>query len=89
MNIDIGKITGSLLPVLLAAMWWLISSINHLQLEINSLKGNMMLLITPNGTIIPSPGNREARSELKEELVERLTDLHVRLKLVEEKQSNP
>ena len=86
MNIDIAKITGSLMPVLLAAMWWLISSINHLQLEINSLQGNMMQLITPDGTIIPSPGNREARGILKEELVERITDLHVRLRLLEEAQ---
>jgi len=84
MNLDIGKVTGSLLPVILAAMWWLVSSINTLQLEINSLQANMMMLIDPQGQIIPSPGNREARGVLKEELVERITDLHVRVRLLEE-----
>jgi len=85
MNLDVGKVTGSLMPVILAAMWWLVSSINQLQLEINALQANMMMLIDPQGQIIPSPGNAFARQDLKEEMMERLSDIHVRLRLLEER----
>ena len=85
MNLDVGKVTGSLMPVILAAMWWLVSSINQLQLEINALQANMMMLIDPQGQIIPSPGNAFARQDLKEEMMERLSDMHVRLRLLEER----
>jgi len=42
-----------------------------------------MMLVSPQGQIIPSPGNAFARHELKEEIFQRFADLHVRVKLLE------
>jgi len=81
---DISKVLASLTPVLLAAMWWVISSVNALHQDITAIRGNMMMLIDPNGQIIPSPGNAIARQELKEDIVTRIHDLQVRVKLLEE-----
>ena len=72
-----------MIPVLLAAMWWVISNVNSLRGEIQLLQAHMMMLVDPQGQIIPSPGNAFARQELKEEIVERISDLHVRVKLLE------
>jgi hypothetical protein len=70
---------------MLAAMWWVISNVNELRGEIQLLQANMMMLVSPQGQIIPSPGNAFARHELKEEIFQRFADLHVRVKLLEAK----
>lgn len=76
-----------MIPLVLAAMWWVIQSIGAVQQDIQALRGNMMMLIDPNGQIIPSPDNALARQQLRENLIEYIHDLQVRVKLLEEHQS--
>ena len=73
-----------MIPLALAAMWWVIQSIGEVQQDIQSIRGNMMMLIDPNGQIIPSPDNALARQQLRENLIEYIHDLQVRVKLLEE-----
>jgi len=80
---DLTKLLSGMIPVLLAAMWWIISNVNSLRSDIQLLQAHMMMLVDPQGQIIPSPGNAFARQELKEEIIERISDLHVRVKLLE------
>lgn len=87
-DFDLSKALASLVPVLLAAMWWVISSIGQIQSDIQLIRANMMMLIDPQGQIIPSPGNAFARQELKEEMLEYVHDLKVRVKLLEEHKSS-
>ena len=82
-NFDLSKALASLVPVLLAAMWWVISSIGEIQTDIQLIRANQMQLISPNGEIVPSPGNAFARQALKEEMLEHIHDLKVRVKLLE------
>jgi hypothetical protein len=84
-NFDLATLLAGIIPVMLAAMWWVISNVNELRGDIQLLQANMMMLVDPQGQIIPSPGNAFARQELKEEIIERLADLHVRVKLLEAK----
>jgi hypothetical protein len=88
-NLDFSKIIASLLPVLLAAIGWLISSINDQDRRIYELQGQMMQLITPSGEIIPSPGNAFARVELRDELMEYIHDMKVRVTLLEKAAEKP
>jgi hypothetical protein len=84
-NFDLATLLAGIIPVMLAAMWWVISNVNELRGEIQLLQANMMMLVDPQGQIIPSPGNAFARHELKEEVFQRFADLHVRVKLLEAK----
>ena len=84
MNDHLQKIGTSMIPLVLAAMWWVISSIGAIQQDIQGIRGNMMMLIDPNGQIIPSPDNALARQQLRENLIEYIHDLQVRVKLLEE-----
>jgi hypothetical protein len=84
MNDNLNKLMTSMIPLVLAAMWWVIQSIGEVQQEIQSIRGNMMMLIDPNGQIIPSPDNALARQQLRENLIEYIHDLQVRVKLLEE-----
>ena len=84
-NFDLATLLAGIIPVMLAAMWWVIRNVNELRGEIQLLQANMMMLVDPQGQIIPSPGNAFARHELKEEIFQRFADLHVRVKLLEAK----
>ena len=84
-DFDLPKALASLVPVLLAAMWWVISSISEMRSDIQLIRANQMQLISPTGEIVPSPGNAFARQELKEEMLEHIHDLKVRVKLLEER----
>jgi hypothetical protein len=88
-DVDFNKVLTSMIPLVLAAMWWVISSVNDLDKEIQGVKGNMMMLIDPNGQIIPSPENALARQQLREGIIEYIHDLQVRVKLLEEHQDKP
>lgn len=77
------KVVVGLVPVLLAAMWWVIASIGNLDKEIYNLRSNQMMLITPDGKIIPSPDVLIGREKLKAEIVEQINDLKVRTSLLE------
>ena len=88
MNDTLQKVATSMIPLVLAAMWWVIQSIGAVQQDIQALRGNMMMLIDPNGQIIPSPDNALARQQLRENLIEYIHDLQVRVKLLEEHQGN-
>jgi len=82
-NFDLPKTLASLVPVLLAAMWWVISSVGEIQADIQLIRANQMQLISPSGVIVPSPGNAFARQELKEEILGHIHDLQVRVHLLE------
>lgn len=82
---DWTKIGTSMIPLVLGALWWVISSIQATNAEISHLKANMMMLIDPNGQIIPSPGNALERQALREDLMHTIHDLQVRVKLLEAK----
>jgi len=87
-DFDYSKILTSLIPLVLAAMWWVISSVNDVRNEVSGIKANMMMLIDPQGQIIPSPDNALARQQLRENLIEYIHDLQVRVKLLEEQNNN-
>ena len=87
-GIDFSKWVVPLLPVLFASIAWLITSIGDLEKQVLEVRGQLMMLIDPNGQIIPSPDNAIARQELKEDIVTRIHDLQVRLKLLEAKGGN-
>jgi hypothetical protein len=87
-DFDYSKILTSLIPLVLAAMWWVISNVNDVRNEVSGIKANMMMLIDPQGQIIPSPDNALARQQLRENLIEYIHDLQVRVKLLEEQDNN-
>ena len=84
-GIDFSKWVVPMLPVLFAAVAWLIQSIADQDKRILELKGQMMMLVDPQGQIIPSPDNAIARQKLREDLISHIHNLQVRVKLLEAK----
>ena len=75
-------------PVMVAAVGWMITSVNSMQGDLIDIKSKMPALITPQGVPTDSPLSAAARAQLKEDLVGRIQELDVRVRLLEEKQKD-
>lgn len=77
------KAVDMLFPVLLAAVGWLLSEIASFNNRLISIEGKMPILITQEGTPTDSPISATARQKQKEELLDKIYDLQLRVKLLE------
>jgi hypothetical protein len=78
-------ILKAVLPILVAAIGWLLSEVGSFNTRLTKIEGSMPALITPQGTPTDSPLSAEARHKLKEDIYRDLHDLQVRIKLMEER----
>ncbi len=79
------KIIDMLFPVLLAAVGWLLTEIASFNNRLISIEGKMPALITPEGVPTDSPISAANRQKQKEELLDKIYDLQLRVKLLEER----
>jgi len=79
------KIVDMLFPVLLAAVGWLLTEIASFNNRLLSVESKMPALITSEGVPTDSPLSASRRQELKDDIMEDIHDLQVRVKLMEER----
>jgi hypothetical protein len=82
---NIQAIITSLIPVLLAAIGFLITSINGIENRMYQVESKMMQLISPDGQVVPSPENAFQRQVIREEFMMKYMEALNRLTLLEEK----
>ena len=75
-----------LFPVMVAAISWMISSVTTMQGELIDLRSKMPALITSQGVPTDSPISAEARGKMKEELNNKINELHVQVMLLQERE---
>jgi hypothetical protein len=80
------KVVDMLFPVLLAAVGWLLTEIASFNNRLLSIESKMPALITSEGVPTDSPISAGRRQELKDDIMEDIHDLQVRVKLMEERQ---
>ena len=79
------KIVDMLFPVLLAAVGWLLTEIASFNNRLMSVESKMPALITSEGVPTDSPISAASRQKQKEELLDKIYDLQMRVKLIEER----
>lgn len=79
------KIVEMLVPILIAAIAWLLGQVSSFQTRLVNIESKMPALITPEGVPTDSPISAERRHVMKEEIYRDLHDLQVRVKLMEER----
>ena len=79
------KVVDMLFPVLLAAVAWLLGEITSFQNRLIAIESKIPSLITEDGVPTDSPLSASKRQELKDDLMEDIHDLQVRVKLMEER----
>jgi len=73
-----------LFPVIVSAIAWLLTSMSSIQADLIDVKSKMPALITSDGRPTDSPISAEARAKLKEELRMQMSELNVRIRILEE-----
>jgi hypothetical protein len=73
-----------LFPVIISAIAWMLSSLSGMQADLIDIKSKMPILITEQGVPTDSPISAEQRSKLKEELRQQISELNVRIRILEE-----
>ena len=81
---DWTKVIPMIFPVMVAAVGWMISSVNNMQSDMIDIKSKMPALITSQGVPTDSPISAEARNKLKEEINNKIGELNVRIRILEE-----
>ena len=78
------KLIPMIFPVLVAAVGWMISSVNSMQNDLVDIRSKMPALISAQGVPTDSPISAEARNKLKEEINNKIGELNVRIRILEE-----
>ena len=81
---DLSKITSLLFPVIVSAIAWLLTSMTSMQNDLIDIKSKMPALITPQGVPTDSPLSAAERVKMKEELNKEISELNVRIRILEE-----
>jgi len=83
--VNVQAIITSLIPVLIAAIGFLVTSINGIENRMYQVESKMMQLISPDGQVVPSPENAFQRQVIREEFMMKYMEALSRLTLLEEK----
>ena len=84
-SFSMNKVVDMLFPVLLAAVGWLLTEIASFNNRLLSIESKMPALITSEGVPTDSPISATRRQDLKDDIMEDIHDLQVRVKLMEER----
>ena len=86
--VNFGEIMKMLVPVLIACIAWLLGQVTSFSTRLTKIEGQMPALITPEGVPTDSPISAERRQRQEEELLDKIYDLQMRVKLLEQKEKN-
>ena len=78
-------ILKAVIPIIVACIAWLLGQVSSFQTRLTQIESKMPALITNDGVPTDSPISAEKRHALKAELHREIQDLHVRVKLLEER----
>ena len=76
----------AIIPIVVAALAWLLGQVASFSERLTKIEGNMPALITKEGTPTDSPISAERRHQLKEEIYRDIHELQVKVKLLEERE---
>ena len=85
---NFSEILKMLVPVLIACIAWLLGQVNSFSTRLTKIEGQMPALITAEGVPTDSPISAERRQRMKEELLDKIYDLQMRVKLLEQQEKN-
>jgi hypothetical protein len=75
----------AVIPIVVVCLGWLLGQVSSFQTRLTQIEGKMPALITTEGIPTDSPISAEKRARIREEIYKELHELHVRVKLIEER----
>ena len=76
----------AVIPVIVASLAWLLGQVADFSTRLTKIEGSMPALITKEGVPTDSPISAEKRAVLKEQLMQHINELQVKVRLLEERE---
>jgi len=76
----------AVIPVIVASLAWLLGQVADFSNRLTRIEGAMPALITKEGTPTDSPISAERRAIMKEQLMNHINELQVKVRLLEERE---
>lgn len=76
----------AVIPIVVACIAWLLGQVSSFSDRLTRIEGQMPALITKEGVPTDSPISAERRQIQKEQLMAHISELQVRVKLLEERE---
>jgi hypothetical protein len=83
---NIQDILKAVLPIIVAAIAWLLGQVADFSTRLTKIEGSMPALITKEGVPTDSPISAERRHGMKEEIYKDIHQLQVKVQLLEERE---
>ena len=74
----------AVIPVIVASLAWLLGQVADFSTRLTKIEGSMPALITKEGVPTDSPISAERRAAMKEQLMQHINELQVKVRLLEE-----
>jgi hypothetical protein len=84
--VNIQDILKAVLPIIVAAIAWLLGQVADFSTRLTKIEGSMPALITKEGVPTDSPISAERRHVMKEEIYKDIHQLQVKVQLLEERE---
>ena len=85
MEMNMQDLLKAVIPIVVVCLGWLLGQVSSFQTRLTQIEGKMPALITAEGVPTDSPISTEKRAKMREELYKEIHELHVRVKLLEER----
>ena len=79
-------ILKAVIPIVVVCMGWLLGQVSDFATRLTKIEGSMPALITKEGVPTDSPVSAERRALLKEQIYKDISELQVKVKLLEERE---
>ena len=76
----------AVIPVIVASLAWLLGQVADFSTRLTKIEGSMPALITKEGVPTDSPISAERRAVMKEQLMQHINELQVKVRLLEERE---
>ena len=76
----------AVIPVIVASLAWLLGQVADFSTRLTKIEGSMPALITKEGVPTDSPVSAEKRAIQKEQLMQHINELQVKVRLLEERE---
>ena len=74
------------IPILVACIAWLLGQVSTFDTRLTKIEAAMPVLITTDGVPTDSPISAAQRAKLKEDLLDKMNNLDVRISIIENEQ---
>jgi len=76
----------AIIPIVVMSLAWLLGEVNSFSERLTKIEGQMPALITKEGIPTDSPISAERRAAMKEQLMNHINELQVKVRLLEERE---